>query len=112
MQLHATSQQITNDKEKDEVLEYITKLLTKRLEEMGPAPGYTEEMWMDHVKHLASPSVYKGDGPIVWILQRREPPQGYHATDWKSFVNWITEDINDTIMAACMTSEENVRATL
>jgi hypothetical protein len=55
------SQQITDAKEEDEVLEYIIKPLTKRVEEMGPAPGYMEEMWMDHVKHLASPLVYKGD---------------------------------------------------
>jgi hypothetical protein len=48
----------------------------------------------------------KGDGPIVWILWRREPPQGYHASDWKFFVNWIMEDINNTIRAAYMTSEE------
>jgi dGTP triphosphohydrolase len=73
---------------------------------MGPAPGYMEEMWMDHVEHLASPSVYKGNGPMIWILQRREPPQGYHAMDWESFINWIMEDINDTIKAACMTPEE------
>jgi hypothetical protein len=39
-------------------------------------------------------------------LWRKEPPQGYHATDWKSFINWITEDINDTIRAACMTPEK------
>jgi hypothetical protein len=81
MQSHAISQQITVYGEEDEVLEYIIKPLTKRLEEMGPVPGYTEERWMDHVEHLASPSVYKGNGPIVWILQRREPPQEYHATE-------------------------------
>jgi hypothetical protein len=40
MQLHAISWQITDNKEEDEVLEYIIKPLTKRLEEMGPAPGY------------------------------------------------------------------------
>jgi hypothetical protein len=105
MQSHATSQQITDNEEEDEVLEYIIKPLTKRLEEMSLAPGYTE-MWMDHVEHLASPSVYKSNGPIVWILWRREPPQEYHATNWESFINWITEDINDTIRAVCMTPEE------
>jgi hypothetical protein len=79
---------------------------------MGPASGYMEEMWMDHVEHLASPLVYKGNGPIVWILQKRGPPQGYHASDWESFINGITEDINNTIRAACMTPEEKGQTSL
>ena len=43
VQLHAMSQQ-TDDEEEDEVLGYIIKLLIKRLQEMGPEPGYMEEM--------------------------------------------------------------------
>jgi hypothetical protein len=43
MQLHAMSQQ-TDDEEEDEVQEYIIKPLIRKLQKMGPKPGYTEEM--------------------------------------------------------------------
>jgi hypothetical protein len=44
MQLHATSQQTDVDEE-DEVQEYIIKPLIRKLQEMGPKPGYTEDIW-------------------------------------------------------------------
>jgi hypothetical protein len=104
MQLHATSQQ-TNDKE-DEVQEYIIKPLIGKLQEMGPEPGYTEKMWKDCLGHLALPSVYEGNGTMISILQRSEPPQGYGTQFWGAFVNVISKKVNNTIRAACRTPEE------
>ena len=73
---------------------------------MGPEPGYTEEMWMDCLGHLASPSVYKGDGTMNSILRRSEPPQGYGTQFWGAFVNVILMEVNDTVRAACRMPEE------
>jgi hypothetical protein len=105
MQLHATSQQ-TNDNEEDEVQEYIIKPLIRKLQEMGLKPGYTEEMWMDCLGHLASPSVYKGNGTMNSRLRRSEPPQGYGTQFWGAFINVISKEVNNTIRAACRMPKE------
>ena len=105
MQSHATSQK-TDDEEEDEVLRYIITLLIKRLHEMAPEPGYTQEMWMDCLRHLASPSVYKGNGTMNSILWRSEPLQGYEMNFWKAFINVISKEVNNTIRAACRMPEE------
>lgn len=105
MQLHATSQQIDGDEE-DEVWEYIIKPLIEKLLEMGPEPGFTEEMWIDCLEHLVSPSVYEGDRTLISTLWRSEPPQGYDTYFWGAFVNVISKEVNDTIRAACRMPEE------
>jgi hypothetical protein len=111
MQWHATSQQTDEEKE-DEVQEYIIKPLIRKLQEMGPKPGYTEEMWMDYLGHLASLSVYKGDGTMNSRLWRSEPPQGYGTQFWGAFVNVISKDVKDTIRAACRVPEEKEQTPL
>jgi hypothetical protein len=111
MQLHATSQQ-TNDDKKDEVREYIIKPLIRKLQEMGLKPGYTEEMWMDCLGHLASPSVYKGDGTMNSRLWRSEPLQGYGTQFWGAFVNVISKEVNNTIRAACRMPKEKKQTSL
>jgi hypothetical protein len=111
MQWHATSQQ-TDEEEEDEVREYIIKPLIRKLQEMGLKPGYTEEMWMDCLGHLASPSVYKGDGTMNSRLWRSEPPQGYGTQFWGAFINVISKDVKDTIRAACRMPEEKEQTSL
>jgi hypothetical protein len=105
MQLHAMSQQ-TDDDEEDEVREYIIKPLIGKLQEMGPEPGYTEKMWKDCLGHLALPLVYEGDGTMISILRRSEPPQGYGTHFWGTFVNVISKEVNNIIRAACRMPEE------
>jgi hypothetical protein len=105
MQWHAMSQQ-TDEEEEDEVQEYIIKPLIRKLQEMGPNPGYTEKMWKDCLGHLALPSVYEGDGTMISRLQRSEPPQGYGTQFWGAFINVILKEVNNTIRAACRMPEE------
>ena len=111
MQSHATSQQ-TDDNEEDEVLGYIITRLIKRLHDMGPEPGYTQEMWMDCLRHLASPSIYKGDRTMNSMLWRSEPLQGYGTQFWGAFINVILKEVNDTIRAACRMPEEKRQTSL
>jgi hypothetical protein len=73
---------------------------------MGPEPGYTEKMWKDCLGHLASLSVYEGDGTMISILRRSGPPQGYGTHFWETFVNVISKEVNNTIRAACRMPEE------
>jgi hypothetical protein len=105
MQSHATSQK-TDNNEEDEVQEYIIKPLIGKLQEMGLEPGYTKEMWMDCLEHLASPSVYEGNGTMISILWRSEPLQGYGTHFWEAFINVILKKVNNTIRAACRMPEE------
>jgi hypothetical protein len=103
---HAVTCHITDGNEEDEVREYIIKPLIRKLQEMGPEPGYTEEMWMDCLGHLDSLSVYEGDGTMISILRRSEPLQGYGTHFWEAFVNMISKEVNNTIRAACRMPEE------
>jgi hypothetical protein len=73
---------------------------------MGPEPGYTEKMWIDCMGHLASPSVYEGDGTMISILRRSKPPQGYGTHFWEAFVNVVLKEVNNTIRAACRMPKE------
>jgi hypothetical protein len=66
------------EEEEDEVLEHIIKPLTSRLMEWGLDPGYSVKRWTDCVQHLAYPSVYTGDRPLIKTLWRSKPVRGFY----------------------------------
>jgi hypothetical protein len=99
------------EEEEDEVLEYIIKPLTSRLTEQRPDPGYSVKRWTDCIRHLAYPSVYTGDGPLIETPQRSEPPQGQEMESWRIFINRIVKEVAGIMRAATTTPEDTIKST-
>jgi hypothetical protein len=66
--------------EEDEMLMFVIRPLQRRLRDLGPDPGYTNERWMECLLTLGLPSVYKGEDTIQETLRRSEPPQSIDQT--------------------------------
>jgi hypothetical protein len=50
--------------EEDKMLMFIIRPLQRRLRDLGPDPGYTNERWMECLRTLGLPLVYKGEDTI------------------------------------------------
>jgi hypothetical protein len=66
--------------EEDKMLMFFIRPLQRRLRDLGPDPGYTDETWMKCLQTLELPLVYKGEDTIQETLQRSEPLQSINQT--------------------------------
>jgi hypothetical protein len=73
---------------------------------LGPDSGYTPERWMDCLRHLLVPLVYKGDNLIQKTLQRSKPLPGQDKMSWLDFVNRIMEELKAVLWAVTTMPEE------
>ena len=122
-QLHATSQickkpsttmvgsarrrqmELFLSEDDDEVLEDIIKPLSQRLQDSGPAPGYTPEVWGIFMRYLSVPAVYEGEGTLIEKLWRCRPPSEHDAKEWKSFLDTIDRVVQAVTKSATETFE-------
>jgi hypothetical protein len=96
--------------EEDEMLMFVIRPLQRRLRDLGPDPGYTNETWMECLRTLGLPSVYKGEDTIQEILRRSEPLQSIDQTSWTIFINRIMGELNTVLRKVTMTPEERNKA--
>jgi hypothetical protein len=96
--------------EEDEMLMFVIRPLQRRLRDLGPDPGYTNERWMECLRTLGLPSVYKGEDTIQETLRRSEPLQSIDQTSWTIFINGIMGELNTVLREATMTPEERIKA--
>jgi hypothetical protein len=95
--------------EEDEMLMFVIRPLQRRLRDLGPDPGYTNERWMECLRTLGLPSVYKGEDTIQETLRRSEPLQSIDQTSWTIFINGIMGELNTVLREATMMPEERIK---